>query len=203
MNRAKRQFNIILMSLVLLFSFGITAFADIGDIMPKPKESEDERIRKQLIAVVELYYGETPEQEKKDCLAWLEKQSEEASNIALRTEYEKGRADAIAEMQKSESITDEWIEDYWQHKKVNNPYSYDKGEEIQFDYQGFVRFCKKYCKRPAWSEEDKSILDSIISDIQLRIEAVEDVVANRTVAIEAEVPILVAQLKVYTKEEVW
>ena len=28
MNRAKRQFNIFLMSLVLLFSFGITAFAE-------------------------------------------------------------------------------------------------------------------------------------------------------------------------------
>ncbi len=28
MNRAKRQFNIILMSLVLTFSFGITAFAE-------------------------------------------------------------------------------------------------------------------------------------------------------------------------------
>ncbi len=28
MNKAKRQFNIVLMSLVLLFSFGITAFAE-------------------------------------------------------------------------------------------------------------------------------------------------------------------------------
>lgn len=57
---------------------------------------------------------------------------------------------------KSVSITDEWIEDYWQHHKVINPYSYDKGEEIQFDHQGFVGFCKKYCKKPAaWSEEDE------------------------------------------------
>lgn len=57
---------------------------------------------------------------------------------------------------KSVSITDEWIEDYWQHEKVINPYSHDKGEEIQFDHQSFVRFCKKYCKKPAaWSEEDE------------------------------------------------
>lgn len=54
--------------------------------------------------------------------------------------------------QKSVSITDEWIEDYWQHEKVNNPYSYDKGDEIQFDHQGFVRFCKKYCKKPTDEE---------------------------------------------------
>ena len=59
--------------------------------------------------------------------------------------------------QKAVSITDEWIEDYWQHEKVINPYSYDKGEEIQFDHQGFVRFCKKYCRKPTWSEEDENM----------------------------------------------
>lgn len=69
--------------------------------------------------------------------------------------------------QKPVSITDEWIEDYWQHEKVNNPYSYDKGEEIQFDHQGFVRFCKKYCKSPAvWSEEDESIKGAIIDHLK-------------------------------------
>ena len=69
----------------------------------------------------------------KECLEWLEKQGE----------------------QQPASVTDEWIEDYWQHEKVNNPYSYDKGEEIQFDHQGFVRFCKKYCKKPADKIEPK------------------------------------------------
>ena len=44
---------------------------------PELKESEDERIRKHLIGVVELYYGNTDEQEKKDCLDWLEKQGGE------------------------------------------------------------------------------------------------------------------------------
>lgn len=83
--------------------------------------------------------------------------TDEEMKELLRTEYEKGRADAIAEM-KSTNITDEWIKDYWQHKKVNNPNSYDKGDEIQFDYQGFVSFCKKYCQKPIeWSEEDEKI----------------------------------------------
>ena len=50
-----------------------------SDMFSELAESEDERIRKQLIAVVELYYGETDEQEKKDCLAWLEKKSEQKS----------------------------------------------------------------------------------------------------------------------------
>lgn len=47
-----------------------------SDIFPELAENEDEMIRKHLIGVVELYYGNTDEQEKKDCLAWLEKQGE-------------------------------------------------------------------------------------------------------------------------------
>ena len=85
-------------------------------------------------------------------LTWLEKQGEK----------------------KHVSITDEWIEDYWQHEKVNNPYSYDKGDEIQFDHQGFVRFCKKYCQKPTnkiepkptWSEEDEEMRLTILQDLQ-------------------------------------
>lgn len=55
------------------------------------------------------------------------------------------------------SIVDDWIEDYWKHYKVNNPDSYDKGEEIQFDHDGFVRFCQTHCPKPAWSEEDEYV----------------------------------------------
>ena len=49
-------------------------------IFPELKVNEDERIRKHLIGVVELYYGNTDEQEKKDCLAWLEKQGKNTTN---------------------------------------------------------------------------------------------------------------------------
>ena len=55
-----------------------TANADqkyvLESLFPELKESKDEKIRKHLIGVVELYYGKTEEQEKKDCLVWLEKQ---------------------------------------------------------------------------------------------------------------------------------
>ena len=58
---------------------------------------------------------------------------------------------------------DEWIEDYWKHHKVINHYSYDKGEEIQFDHQGFVRFCKKYCMKHAeWHAEDEQNLNACL-----------------------------------------
>ena len=67
---------------------------------------------------------------------------------------------------------EEWIEDYWKHEKVNNPDSYNKGDEIQFDHQGFVNFCKKYCQKPAvWHREDEQNLNAclaFINDVALR-----------------------------------
>jgi len=118
----------------------------IEEIFPELKESEDEKIRKAIILFFELQddnttYSFVP---KKDILAWLEKQGE----------------------QKSVSITDEWIDDYWQHHKVINPDSYNKGEEIQFDYQGFVSFCK-YITRLACLEKqgEKSQSESSLETI--------------------------------------
>ena len=53
---------------------------------------------------------------------------------------------------------EEWIDDWWKHNKVNNPDSYDKCDEIQFDERGFKNFCRgirnMYQQQPAeWSED--------------------------------------------------
>ena len=62
---------------------------------------------------------------------------------------------------------EEWIDNWWKHNKVNNPDSYDKGDEIQFDEQGFKNFCRgirnMYQQKPVeWSEEDKGVLEDAI-----------------------------------------
>ena len=81
------------------------------DLFPELKESEDERIRSFLIDYIKACrWTEEKDQGlplKEDVLAWLEKQGEqkptdEEMKMALQTEYEKGRADAIAEMQKEQ-----------------------------------------------------------------------------------------------------
>lgn len=111
------------------------------DIKPATKEQRDLLFQKMKEAGYEW------DADKKD----LKKIEPESEN------FKRQLMDKITELHSTK--TDEWIEDYWQHKKVNNPYSYDKGEEIQFDHQGFVRFCKKYCKKPSeWSEEDETKL---------------------------------------------
>jgi len=72
----------------------------VKDNVPELQESEDERIRKCITDLVKEndwsnIYGIAKEQ----CIAWLERQGKQDMTEAFRTEYEKGRADAIAEMQ--------------------------------------------------------------------------------------------------------
>lgn len=52
---------------------------DIIELFPELKESEDERIRGNIIATIHLYYGEPLEDEAKEMIAWLEKQGEHAN----------------------------------------------------------------------------------------------------------------------------
>ena len=95
---------------------------------------------------------------------WLEKQRPINPTMIEKERIDNAFTKMMLKEQKPESITDEWIEDYWRHEKVNNPYSYDKGDEIQFDHQGFVRFCKKYCKNPVeWSEEDNKKIKFLVN----------------------------------------
>lgn len=108
-------------------------------IFPELAESEDERIKREILELVSIAGNGNQFEEIKD---WLEKQ---------------GKQEPI-------SITDEWIEDYWQHEKVVNMDTYDKGEEIQFDHYGFVNFCKRYCKKPVERNEDDEKIRKILVD---------------------------------------
>lgn len=121
--------------------------ATLERIFPELQKSEDEKIREELIDAIQGLWDNDAlpmplsVKRKNSWIAWLEKQRE----------------------QEPISITDEWIEDYWQHEKVINFDSYDKGEEIQFDHYGFVNFCKKYCQKPIErSEEDEKVRKALI-----------------------------------------
>jgi hypothetical protein len=58
---------------------------------------------------------------------------------------------------------EEWINDWWKHNKVNNPDSYDKGDEIQFDEKGFKNFCREirnmYQQKPAEKQDYSGLTD--------------------------------------------
>ena len=65
--------------------------ADVQDFFPEVKESEDERIRKEIIATIHLYYaihlyyGKPLEYEAKEMIAWLEKQGEQIHANSAKT----------------------------------------------------------------------------------------------------------------------
>ena len=81
-------------------------------IFPELKESEDKKIMKCICLCLEecVHNDIIRDYEKDKCLAWLEKQGEKSTDEEmkelLRTEYEKGGADAIAEMQGEQKPTD-------------------------------------------------------------------------------------------------
>lgn len=127
------------------------------ELFPELKESEDERIRKALIK----YYSFdkdggshaldniTPKQ----IVTWLEKQGEqkptdEEMKALLRTEYEKGRADAIAEMQKS------WSEE--DISKIDRLIMYFKGKDNKEFTEWFSLLKDRVLPQPKqeWSEEE-------------------------------------------------
>ena len=78
-----------------LIEHNVISKESAGKYFPELKENEDERIREEIIATIHLYYGEPLEDGAKEMIAWLEKQGEQGKIIALRTEYEKGRADVL------------------------------------------------------------------------------------------------------------
>lgn len=93
---------------------GFTATIDGNKIILTRIENEDGRIRKELIGYIVKEVGLYPGEDRKEhkWLRWLEKQGEqkptdEDMKEALRTEYEKGRADAFVQMQKEWSEEDE------------------------------------------------------------------------------------------------
>lgn len=80
---------------------------ELNYIFPDLKEPEDERIRKELIGFLRNIPNSNYTCE--EMALWLEKQGEQKHTDmveALRTEYEKGRADTISEMKSSWSEED-------------------------------------------------------------------------------------------------
>lgn len=123
-------------------------------MFPELRESEDERIRKHLIEIVETYWGKTNEPGKAADLAWLEKRKEYPTNEemlrTLRVEYEKGVADTIAKYEQKEQKPAEW------NKTTIN------GEPIPSENHSVN------IPLAEWSEEDKKIVETICKEGDLK-----------------------------------
>ena len=92
--------------------YGMEATIVDNKIIFKKKESEDERIRKEIINFIKVSKPNWENyRDYSSWITWLEKKGEQKPTDEeiieiLRTEYEKGRADAITEMRKPWSEED-------------------------------------------------------------------------------------------------
>ena len=97
--------------------------ACIEEIFPELKESEDERIRKEIIATIHLYYGEPLEDEAKEMISWLEKQGKQKTDIP-KWKYKKDNAPlskdclilnrygCVVKSVSGAMVSDAWVLDY-------------------------------------------------------------------------------------------
>ena len=146
---------------------------ELANLFPELCESEDEKIRKELMEFLSgkrIISNDLEGINIDKTLIWLEKQgnlTDEDMKEALRTEYEKGRADAFAEMQKEWSEEDEELLNII----IDNVKGYDAytgGIALKFGlHENKIKWLKSIKNRvltkQEWSKENDGILLEIIS----------------------------------------
>lgn len=109
-------------------------------IFPELKESEDERIRGNIIATIHLYYGEPLEDEAKEMIAWLEKQGKQNLlyiNDNAKEMFIKALERVEEQNKKGYKLTDCDKNSWWE------------------DFKAYTSCIIE--QKPAWSEEDEEI----------------------------------------------
>ena len=150
----------------------------VEDLFPELAESENERIRKHLIGVVELYYGNTDEQEKKDCIAWLESQGEQnLANSEKTCKDEQKPADL-------KTKAGNWYVCDMEVMNENMVTAFHRDEIYYCPKDGYIDVCGALCEvgcldvfrlatekeipqpKQEWSEEDESHIRYLIECLE-------------------------------------
>jgi len=117
-------------------------------IVPELAESEDERVRKHLIEIVETYWGKTNEPGKAADLAWLEKQKE---SDGAWTEEDDAKVKAMCEEGELKPSEREWL------KKLKNRIvkKEQKSKLYWHKIKAYEKLpCKAYIYRQAFEQEN-------------------------------------------------
>ena len=114
----------------------------IEEIFPELKESEDEKIRKEIIATIHLYYGEPLEDEAKEMISWLEKQGKQKTDIP-KWKYKKDNAPlskdclilnrygCVVKSVSGAIVSDAWVLDYDELAKLPKEEVEKQEEKLQ------------------------------------------------------------------------
>lgn len=134
----------------------------IGENCPELKESEDERIRGNIIATIHLYYGEPLEDEAKEMIAWLEKQGEQKiktpeESLGIDSDtYNKIVDECIYGEQKPA-----WSEEYERNLQgIIDEIEANKNNAPDYDvatYNRFLSWLKSLKERYTWKPSDEQM----------------------------------------------
>ena len=174
----------------------------VESLFPALKESEDERIRENIIATIHLYYGEPLEDEAKEMIDWLEKQVKNISLpkftfgdvLALQCAME-----AAKKVQKDKDLYEQleslhnrlhdayWLEKQGQQKptdiqsiekRAHEVFPDDDDENTPLYRQAFIGGAVDYidcgCKNTEWSEEDERLCLCLIEDQEEALDKVRN-----------------------------
>ena len=143
----------------------------LTEIFPQLAESEDERIREEIISAIlsgRVYdvdligVGRIFQLDKEVAdkwIAYLEKQKEQPTNEemlrTLRTEYEKGVADTIAKYEQKEQTPVDYDHEMWKNCEAN----FEGGKKEVINNPEKYGLTKQ--RSTGWSEDEKDKLNSI------------------------------------------
>ena len=124
-------------------------------ITPELKESDDEKIRQELIAMVKLSCTNGDDADKK--IAWLEKQGNKDEEILVLKDQIESLHAAIKVLKETHKIE---LEKQSTQKSLNNQFTSEQANVLDKHIDKFLE------QKSAWSEEDENILKEIITDVK-------------------------------------
>ena len=176
------------------------------DIFPELRELNDEGIRKVIYGLISIQPSQFFDNgfSKYEMLAWLEKQgeqkpSDEDMKEALQTEYEKGRADAIAEMRKGWSEKEKQMcADIIEAIKRSGIFKEAYKREL-VDWLKSIKNRVIPQSKQEWSEED----ENIISDTEVWLDTLCDYLKDSSSECIPMVKEIISKLKSLKDRYTW
>ena len=134
----------------------------IESIFPELKESEDERIRKEIIATIHLYYGEPLEDEAKEMISWLEKQGNKPQGKSALEAIKEEKVDNANKVETNSA----WSEEDEKNLKrviwyIENPALNVIKDTMLSEWLKSIKGRIQPQQKQEWSEEDEKIALSI------------------------------------------
>lgn len=149
-------------------SMDCEAARQIFRLFPQLQESEDERIIKTLQEYVKNRNWMLNGPSQAEVLAWLEKQKGNQYFVGYAKGYSEGQLNPKPKEQKPVDDSDfkTKLAEYIMKNRTGYSYHISSESILQMAKEELIKRGELKEQKPAWSEDDKSILEALICDIE-------------------------------------